>query len=126
MPEESKILVFNYTAEEERTLDTLLAHIEAPPAMRIDPARAHLTLREIINGTGEAAESVASDEKVLLFHAIPEKGVRFLIQVFRQSNLPSPIYAVVTEHSITWRFRDLLEHLVEERNRFERRGESAS
>jgi hypothetical protein len=122
MEDHPKLLVWNYSAEEKRALDTLLAEIGAPPAECIDKAQAHLTLKEILDGTGPCGEVFASDEKVLLFHAIPEKGVRFLIHSFRENGLPSPIYAVVTEHSIGWPFHELLEHLMEERNRMEKRG----
>ncbi len=121
MEDQSKLLVWNYTAEEKRSLDALLHEIGAPPAESIEPTRAHLTLREIIAGTGAAGDRFASDEKVLLFHAVPEKGVRFLLQLFREAELPRPIYAVVTDHSIEWPFHELLEHLVDERNRMERR-----
>ncbi|MHC1743483.1 MAG: DUF3783 domain-containing protein [Syntrophobacteraceae bacterium] len=122
MEDQSKLLVWNYTAEEKKALDALLREIGAPPAESIDPTCAHLSLREIIAGTGTAGDGFPSDEKVILFHAVPDKGVRFLMQVFRETKLPKPIYAVVTEHSIGWPFRELLEHLVEERNRMERRG----
>jgi hypothetical protein len=122
MEDQAKLLVWNYSTEEKRALDALLSEIGAPPAECIDRTRAHLTLREIIDGTGPCGEAFASDEKVLLFHAIPQKGVLFLIQTFRQKELPRPIYAVVTEHSIGWPFSELLEHLVEERNRMEKRG----
>lgn len=121
MEVQSKLLVWNYSAEEKRALDRLLAEVGAPPAECIDSTRAHLTLREIIDGSGACGEALVSDEKALLFHAIPEKGVRFLLRIFGESDLPRPIYAVVTEHSIEWPFRELLEHLVEERNRMEKR-----
>lgn len=122
MEDLAKLLVWNYTAEEKRSLDALLREIGAPPAESIEPTRAHLTLREIIDGSGTAGDLLESQEKVLLFHAVPDKGVRFLMQIFREARLPRPIYAVVTEHSIGWPFQELLEHLVEERNRMERQG----
>jgi hypothetical protein len=122
MVDQPKLLVWNYSADEKQALDTLLTEIGAPPAECIDRARAHLTLREILAGTGTAGETLASEEKVLLFHAVPEKGVRFLIHTFRQTSLPKPIYAMVTEHSINWPFAELLDHLVEERNRLEKQG----
>ena len=121
MEDQPKLLVWNYSPEEKRALDALLADIGAPPAECIDKTRAHLTLKEIIDGSGSCGDELVSDEKVLLFHAIPDKGVRFLLHTFRETDLPRPIYAVVTEHSIGWPFRELLEHLVEERNRMEKR-----
>ena len=58
----------------------------------------------------------------MLFYNIPQKGVLFLLNAFKQTDLPRPIYAVVTEHSINWPFDELLEHLVEERDRMEKKG----
>lgn len=122
MHKEPRLLVWNYTSEEKHKLDTLLKEIGAPPAVDIDKAQGRLPLREIIDGDGPSEETFTSDEKVVLFYNIPQKGVLFLLNTFKQKDLPRPIYAVVTEHSINWPFNELLEHLVEERDRMEKKG----
>lgn len=118
---ESKLLVWNYTVEEKKKLDALLSEIGAPRAMAIEAGHGRLRLRDIIDEKPPSGEPLLSDEKVVLFHDVPQKGVMFLIKFFKQTDLPQPIYAMVTEHSIQWPFHELLEHLVEERDRMERR-----
>jgi hypothetical protein len=119
MESQSKLLVWNYTEEEKSRLDGVLKEIGAPPALSIEPGQGRLKLGDIIDGGGSHGEPLVSAEKVILFHEIPHKGVLFLMKFFKQTDLPRPIYAVVTEHSIQWPFHELLEHLVEERDRME-------
>jgi hypothetical protein len=116
-----QLLVWNYTTAEKSKLDAFLQEIGAPSAVTIEATQGCLTLREIIDGNGASGETFTSAEKVVLFHGLPQQGVLFLINFFKQTDLPRPIYAVVTEHSINWPFNELLEHLVEERDRMEKR-----
>jgi hypothetical protein len=122
MHKEPRLLVWNYTSEEKHKLDALLKEIGAPPAVDIDKTQGRLPLREIIDGDRPVEETFTSEEKVVLFYNIPQKGVLFLLNTFKQKDLPRPIYAVVTEHSINWPFNELLEHLIEERDRMEKKG----
>jgi hypothetical protein len=121
MDSQPQLLVWNYTTDEKSKLDAFLKEIGAPSAETIHPNQGYLTLREIIDGNGSSGEAFTSAEKVILFHGLPQQGVLFLINLFKQTDLPRPIYAVVTEHSINWPFHELLEHLVEERDRMEKR-----
>jgi hypothetical protein len=117
MESQPKLLVWNYTTEEKAGLDAFLREIGAPSAVSIDRTQGYLTVREIIDGNGPHGEGLTSAEKVILFHDVPQKGIFFLIDIFQKTDLPRPIYAVVTEQSINWPFNELLEHLVEERDR---------
>ncbi len=119
MENQPKLLVWNYSPEEKAKLDGFLREIGAPTAVTIEQTQGYLPLREIIEGHALPGEVLETNEKVILFHDLPQKGVLFLIQVFKQTDLPRPIYAVVTEHSIEWPFNELLEHLIEERDRME-------
>ena len=121
MDKEPRLLVWNYTSEEKQNLDALLDEIKAPSAVTIETNQGSLTLKEIIHTGGHSDREFTSNEKVVLFYNIPQKGVLFLMNMFKQNNLPRPIYAVVTEHSIEWPFSELHEHLVEERNRMAKR-----
>ena len=120
MLEKPKLLVWSYTDEEKKKLDAILSEIGAPSAVAIEPGQGRYKLHEIIEGKPPAEEPFVSQEKVVLFHDVPQKGVMFLIKFFKQVDLPRPIYAMVTEHSINWPFHELLEHLVEERDRMEK------
>jgi hypothetical protein len=120
MDKQSRFLVWNYTTEEKLKLDTHLKAIGAPFAQTIEKTQGYLTLREIIDADARSGEAFASDERVILFYNIPQNGVFFLINSFKQTDLPPPIYAVVTEHSINWSLNELLEHLVEERDKLQK------
>ncbi len=123
---EPRLLVWNYTSEEKEKLDIVLKGIGAPAAVTLERTQGCLPLREVIHNNAHGENPFTSDEKVILFYNIPQQGVFFLINTFKEQNLPKPIYAVVTEHSIEWRFSDLLEHLVEEREKVERRNAGKS
>lgn len=120
MDKEPRLLVWSYTEEEKKNLDAVLKELGAPPAVTIEKNRGHLPLKEILHTDKRSEEEFLHDEKVLLFYNIPQKGVIFLINDFKKRELPRPIYAVVTEHSIHWPFSQLLEHLIEEREAVEK------
>jgi hypothetical protein len=122
MQSQPQLLVWNYSTGEKSKLDAILKEIGAPSAVTIVETQGFLTLREIIAGSRCSGDVLNSAEKVVLFHGLPQQGVLFLINFFKQTDLPRPIYAVVTEHSINWPFNELLEHLVEERERMVKRG----
>jgi hypothetical protein len=120
MLDKPKLLVWNYSIEEKNKLDVILSEIGAPSAVTIEPGQGHHRLQDILDGKPPSPEPFLSGEKVILFHDVPQKGVMFLIKFFKQVDLPRPIYAMVTEHSINWPFNELLEHLTEERDRMEK------
>jgi hypothetical protein len=119
MEDHSMLLVWNYSETEKNRLDGILKEIGAPPAVAIEPGQGRLKVGDIIEGKAPQGEPLVCDEKVILFHQIPQKGILFLIKFFKETDLPRPIYAVVTEHSVQWPFHELLEHLIEERDRME-------
>jgi len=115
MKGDPRLLVWNYSEEEKRSLDQCLENVGAPHAVTIRTNQGFLTIREIIHTKNISDKKFECSEKVLLFYNIPSKGVHFLINAFKSKNLPRPIYAVVTEHSINWPFSELVDHLIEER-----------
>ncbi len=121
MDGEPRLLLWAFTEEERDTLNTLLARIGAPSAKAIRKNQAMVPLSKIIHQDKTGEISYDSAERVLLFYNIPQQGVMFLINFFKQQKLPACIYAVVTEHSMEWPFHQLLEHLIEERESFDER-----
>ncbi|MFP5212091.1 MAG: hypothetical protein ACLGPL_01800, partial [Acidobacteriota bacterium] len=94
MDREPRLLTWNYTVEEQNLLEALLREIGAPPAMALSPNQGDVVLRDIIHSDCCCDTEFVFDEKILLFYNIPQKGVVFLINTFKQGNLPRPIYAV--------------------------------
>ena len=121
MDKEPRLLVWSFTQEEKSKLDSVLAQVGAPSAVAIKEDQGHLTLQEIIDASKGPQKAFACAEKVIVFYNIPQKGIIFLIEAFKKTDLPRPIYAVVTEHSINWPFSYLVEHLIEEREKMEKK-----
>jgi hypothetical protein len=58
------------------------------------------------------------DEKVILFNDMSDEEIQKYIEHLRSSFKPLPILAVITETSEKWTFEYLVEHLIEEREKF--------
>lgn len=115
-----RLLVWNYTEEEKAGLDQFLEDVKAPSAVSIRKDQGYLLLKEIIhNEERQGDKEFECDEKIVLFYNIPSKGMSFLIDRAKQRNLPYPMYAAVTEHSINWPFNELLQDLIAEREAFQ-------
>lgn len=115
MDQKPRLLVWNFTPEEKAELDRMLELVKAPPAFNISPHQGHMLVRDILHSDHVGTEAFVCEEKIVLFYNIPQKGIFFLIQKFKDADLPRPIFAVVTEHSINWPFSELAAHLIEER-----------
>ncbi|EGO88683.1 hypothetical protein CBCST_03841 [Clostridium botulinum C str. Stockholm] len=58
------------------------------------------------------------EEKVVLFNNCKDKEVTTAISAIKETFHQKPIFAMITETSIKWSFKDLLNHLIEEREWF--------
>jgi hypothetical protein len=113
-----RLLLWNYTEEELARVSQVLEEVKAPSAVPIRKDQGYLSLKEIIHTDNRAEQEFECDQKVVLFYNIPNKGMSFLIDLAKRKQLPAPIYASVTEHSIEWPFNELVEELVAEREAF--------
>jgi hypothetical protein len=121
LKQEPRLLVWGFTNDEKSELDAALKEVQAPPAMTIEKSQGHMPLKEILFTDHRGDSELVNNEKVVLFYNIPQKGIAFLMSLFKQKGLPRPIFAMVTEHSIQWTFDKLLEHLIEEKEEMKRR-----
>jgi hypothetical protein len=73
----AKILVFGFTAEEQRRLDDGLAAIGVPPVVRLRPSQARVSLRGILRRPIFAVVTPTSSEwslAELLEHLVAERA----------------------------------------------------
>ncbi len=115
MDSNPRILIWNYTDDEQMKLNLILDKTGAPSSRRIAPDQGHLYVHELLFDDKHSDDELISDERVVLFFNVFEETVRGVMQGMREEGLPRPIFAMVTEHSINWKFSYLLEHLIEER-----------
>ncbi|SQC00864.1 DUF3783 domain-containing protein [Clostridium tetanomorphum] len=81
---------------------------------------ANMTLKDILNGLNlQIFDNVCvPEDKVILFNNFSDKELESAIQLIRSEFNKVPILAVVTPTSIEWTFKNLIEHLIEEREWF--------
>ena len=113
-----RLFLWNYSEEEKTQMDQFLEEVKAPPAVVIRKNQGFLPLQEIIHLDKSGDQEFECNEKLVLFYNIPPKGISSLIDQSKQRQLPSPIYAAVTEESIHWPFHELLKDLIQEREAF--------
>jgi len=119
MGNEARVLTFGYTDSERERIDERLAEIGVPPPARLEKRHGSVVIGDILRqgaiGTGE----FDCRERLVLFYNLSDAGVRSLMQVFKSLEIPKPIFAIVTETSITWTLEQLMEHLIEEKRAHE-------
>ena len=116
-----RVLLWNYSMEEMLRIDHFFQEISAPPACVIEKNQGHLLVQELLFTQKKAEEEFVCDEKIMLFFNVPAETIHEIMRESKSRDLPRPIYAVVTEQSIEWKFSELAEHLVKERDHMNRR-----
>ena len=127
MEGKARILVYGFSAEEQRRIDEGLASLGVPPALKARPEQGGVALRRILAGESPAAAQAPPAEggrrdPLVLFHNISDSGVRALLGFFREAASGRPIFAVSTPTSLDWTLEELAAHLERERAMLEEGG----
>lgn len=111
------VLIYGFDKEEIQTLEDLIIQESLPSYKIITKEMASMKIKDIVQGFKfEIYESELPDEKLVLFNNIEDNELNDIINIFRQRFSENVILAVVTSTSEEWIFKELLEHLIEERN----------
>ena len=116
-----KILLWNYSCEEMLEMDNLFQEVGAPEVRVIEKDQGGLPVHEILFTEARSDEEFSSDEKIMLFFNVPAPMIHTMMRETRRLDIPRPIFAVVTPQSIEWKFSELVEHLVKERDYIRKR-----
>ncbi|GAA0726177.1 DUF3783 domain-containing protein [Clostridium malenominatum] len=118
------ILIYGFTEEDKILLENLFKSKGFPSYTEIEENMCNMTINDIIDGLKLGVFNVHNlpKEKVILFNNLSDLELDSCIKSLRGVFSPQPILAVVTPTSIDWTFKNLLEHLIEEREWFKKRG----
>ncbi len=119
MSYQARVLTFGYTDAEQVLVDQRLSEIGVPPPTRLEKRHGSVVIGDILRQGTIGTEAFDCRERLVLFYNLSETGVRSLMQVFKSLEIPKPIFAIVTETSITWTLEHLMEHLIEEKRAHE-------
>jgi len=119
MSNKARILTFGYTDSEQKRIDERLAEIGVPQPFRLEKRHGSVVIGDILLQEAIGDEEFDCRERLVLFYNLSESGVRSLMHVFKSLEIPKPIFAIVTETSITWTLQRLMVHLIEEKRAHE-------
>lgn len=112
------ILTFALDLQEINLLNSHFEKQGAKPCVIIETSMAERTLEEIlednelVEGKGQEALPL---EKIIIFNGFDGANLQRAVTEVRTILESRPILATVTPISMTMKFKDLLEHLIEER-----------
>ena len=113
------LLVYGFNEEEKSILKKLVMENKIPSFKCIDKSMATNSLEYILCDVDNSKfDGELPEEKVVLFNSCKDKEVTKAISAIKENISMDVIFAMVTETSVKWSFKDLLEHLIEEREWF--------
>lgn len=121
MKDEKVLLIYGFNLDEQLKLTEVLKANSLPLYKVITDSEVQLTLEDVLNKKEIGiAETKSGDEKVVLFNGCSDDEVKIAMRTIKDICIKKPIFAMVTPTSIHWKFNYLIEHLMEERSKFEK------
>lgn len=116
------ILVYGFNQEEVVKIGEFILADDVAKLKVIDSGMVTMKIGSIIEGLKiSTASNIVSNQKVILFNNLDDKELQNCVTNLKQIVGADVIFAVVTETSIKWTFKELLEHLIEEKKWSSRR-----
>ncbi|CAG7839155.1 hypothetical protein Z959_03670 [Clostridium novyi B str. ATCC 27606] len=113
------LLVYGFNENEKKSLKKLVMENKIPSYKCINKNMGSTSLEFILNDiNNQVYKGELPEEKVVLFNNCKDKEVTTAISAIKETFHQKPIFAMITEMSIKWNFKDLLNHLIEEREWF--------
>jgi hypothetical protein len=113
-------LIYGFGDKEKEEIEGIVKKYHLHKLKEIDAAMAGMKVGDILAEKAETAlpKAVMPEEKVILFNDMSDEEIQKYIEHLRRTFKPLPILAVITETSEKWTFEYLVEHLIEEREKF--------
>jgi hypothetical protein len=112
-------LIYGFGEKEKEKIEGIVKKYHLHKVKEIDESMAGMKVGDILAEKAPALpKAKMPEEKVILFNDMSDEEIQTYIEHLRMSFKPLPILAVITETSEKWTFEYLVEHLVEEREKF--------
>jgi hypothetical protein len=112
-------LIYGFDEKEKEKIEGIAREHHLHKVREIAVPMAGMKVSDILAGKLPAVQKAGMpEEKVILFNDMSDEEIEKYIEQLRREFKPLPILAVITETSEKWTFDYLVEHLVEEREKF--------
>jgi hypothetical protein len=116
-----RVYIWGFDTHEREWFDGVLEEAGAPCGIAVEPQHAGLTVHEILFSEKTPQEPVEPDARVVLFFNCPAESIRKVMRASKSARTAPPIFAMVTQENLGWRFSELVEHLKKEHEFMQRR-----
>lgn len=121
MDNNKMMLVYGFDALKINMLKEVLTQNNLSDMKIVSGEMTSMTLKEIIDGFRfEIFEKDQTKESAVVFNNFDDKELDLAISEIRKKISGKVILAVVTPTTLDWTFKHLIEHLIEERDWFEK------
>ncbi len=121
MNNDKMMLVYGFDALKINKLKEVIRKSKLPALKIVTPEMTSMSLKAIIEGYKfEIVQGNLPKERAIIFNNLEDKELDTAVFEIRKNVDSKAILAAVTPTSIEWVFKDLIEHLVEEREMFEK------
>ncbi len=112
-------MVFGYDPIELSKIREYAKALNELDVIEVKIDQTYNTLQQLIDGTGNVSKQLPKNPSpAIVLNAVSSNELNQFVHNFRALQLKSPLFAMVTETSISWRFCDLIDDLLEERAMF--------
>lgn len=111
------ILLYNFTEKEVKQISNVIKLVGIKDVIQVGPENGEQTLTEILDG--KTYKEVCTDvpgDKTIIFNGVEPNRVNSFIDILKKYRFKRPLIAMVTEQSIQWQLKVVLENLIEERS----------
>lgn len=113
------ILVYGYDPIALSKIREYAKALNGIETVEVKKDQTYNTLSQLIDQTGNVSKQQENhEEPAVILNAVSSSELNQFVHNFRSLGLKSPLFAMVTETSINWRFHDLIDDLLEERAMF--------
>jgi hypothetical protein len=111
------ILIYGFEIAEQITLNKILTDFGSMTYKTIQKGMANMKLKDILEGMKFEiySKDLPENEKVILFNNFSDEELNKMIVSLRNKFNKPPILAIITATSSEWTFKELILHLVKER-----------
>lgn len=111
------LILYGFNTKEIMQIKNIARVIGIKEIIEANKNKGNATLRNLLEDEEVLGElEDMPKEKAILFNSLPPQKVNAVIDTLKKYRMAKPLYAVVTEHSIDWTLKKVLDNLKEERD----------
>lgn len=113
--ERSCMIVYHFSPKEMQAIQSVARLTGIRDIISIEANQLETCVRDILEDNLHIGEDLGVNEKAIVFNNMSSNKVNLFIEGLKKMRVARPLIAVVTEHSISWTFKELVENLSKER-----------